>query len=396
MKFVAESRTEEMAPKKYDVIVIGGGVLGASVAYHCAKDGLTVLVLEKNEPLCLTSGATYAWLGSHLKMPASYNRLNRDGIAMYAGLEKELESDLEYSEIGSIFLMRTEREFEEARQRITELNAEGFPLELLDGKAVLRREPLLPALYSGGYLCPIDIEVNPFKTVAAYLRKARELGAELRFQTEVTSLGSGGGDTRTVVAGERSFETRHVVSATGIFTPAIAAMVGAEVPMVQSRGQILVTEKSEKRLNGFVACLGDPGRGGFMLKQVSSGNFLFGYTQEPVSFDDSVTYDGFTSIARTLADSVPALRSLAILRSYGGIRPIPSDALPIISEAPGQPGLILLVMHSGFTLSVLVGRAVAARLAGREDSPLFTEFSLERFAGQQPAAGTASAFGGSG
>ena len=232
--------------------------------------------------------------------------------------------------------------------------------------------------------------MNPFNTVAAYLRKARELGAKLRFQSEVTSLGSGSGGTRTVVAGEHAFEARHVVSATGIFTPAIAAMVGVEVPMMQSRGQILVTEKSERRLNGFVACLGDPGQGGFMLKQVSSGNFMFGYTQEPISFDNSVTYDGFTSVARTLADSVPALRSMTIIRSYGGIRPIPQDALPIISEVPGQPGLILLVMHSGFTLSVLVGRAVAARLAGREDSPLFTEYGLERFTGQQPMAGTAN------
>ena len=384
-----------MSAKTYDVIVIGAGVLGASVAYHCAKEGLAVLVLEKNEPLCLTSGATFAWLGSHLKMPPSYNRLSREGIAMYAGLEQELESDLEYSQIGSIFMMRTEQEYEEARQRIKEWQAEGLPLELIDGKEVLRREPLLPPFYSGGYLCPVDIEVNPFKTVAAYLRKARELGAELRYHCEVTSLGSGGGGKRTVVAGEHSFEGRTVVSGTGIFTPAIAAMVEVEVPMIQSRGQILVTEKSEQRLNGFVACLGDPGAGGFMMKQVKAGNFMFGYTQEPVHFDNSVTYEGFTGIARTLAASVPALRSLVILRSYGGIRPMPRDTLPIISEVPGQPGLILLIMHSGFTLSVLVGRAVAARVTGKEDSPLFTEFGLERFAGQQPMAGTASAFGGS-
>ncbi len=80
----------------YDVIVVGGGVLGASTAYHCGKAGLRVLLLDKEESLSGTSGATFAWCGAHLKSPASYNLMSQRAIGLYAGLEEELEADLEY------------------------------------------------------------------------------------------------------------------------------------------------------------------------------------------------------------------------------------------------------------------------------------------------------------
>jgi sarcosine oxidase subunit beta len=89
----------------YDVIVIGGGVLGASAAYHCGREGLRVLLLEKDEALSGTSGATFAWCGAHLKSPAAYNLMSQEAIGLYAGLEAELEANLEYGRVGSISLL---------------------------------------------------------------------------------------------------------------------------------------------------------------------------------------------------------------------------------------------------------------------------------------------------
>ncbi len=380
-----------MSARAYDAIVLGAGIVGTSIAYHCARAGLSVLLLDRGEPLGNTSGATFAWLGSHLKLPADYNRFTREAIALYAGMEAELDAELEYSRLGSVTLLRTPAEMEQVGGTVRELQADGAPLELWTPAQVRAREPVIGEGFAGGVYCPVDIEINPFKTAAAYLRRAREHGAHVRYRSEVTALSTAGGAVDGVVAGGESYRGRCVVSATGIDSPRIGAMAGVAVPVEQSRGQILVSEKTAPRLGGFVGCRG---AGGFMLRQVRAGNFLLGYTSEPVQDDHAVTLEGITGIAHTIAREVPALRDLSLLRAYAGIRPLPRDGLPILGEAPGRRGLLFAVMHSGYTLSAMVGRCVAARITGGDDRGAFRTYGLERFAdmGERPAEG--GAFGG--
>jgi sarcosine oxidase subunit beta len=201
----------------------------------------------------------------------------------------------------------------------------------------------------------------------------------VRFGTEVTGVELAAGAVRAVVAGEERFEATAVVIAAGIHTPRIGRLAGVEVPVNQSRGQILVTERTEKRLRGFLNCRGTPEAGGFMVRQARPGNFLLGYTEEPVVGDNRATYEGVTGIGRVIARTFPALRDLQVLRTYAGIRPLPPDGLPILSEVPGRAGLIVAVMHSGYTLGAMVGRTVAAHLAGTDRSACFRDFSLARF-----------------
>ncbi len=156
--------------------------------------------------------------------------------------------------------------------------------------------------------------------------------------------------------------------------------------MRQSRGQILVTERAPRLLNGFVGLRKGPPEGGFMMRQVRSGNVLVGYTEEDVTFDRQVTPEGIALLARNAAAGLPALRPLQVIRAYAGIRPMPEDGLPILSEIPGRPGLILTVTHSGYTLSVLVGRTVARHITGKDQSGYFETYGLRRFAAEKEAA----------
>ncbi|MCZ6627821.1 MAG: FAD-dependent oxidoreductase, partial [SAR324 cluster bacterium] len=148
--------------------------------------------------------------------------------------------------------------------------------------------------------------------------------------------------------------------------------------------------------NGFLGLRRAPTEGGFMLRQVSSGNVLVGYTEEKVGFDRRVTMAGMRLLADNAMAGFPPLADLQVIRVYAGIRPMPADGLPILSELPGRPGMILIATHSGYTLSVLVGRTVANRLAGKDQSGYFETYGLSRFAHQAAATPLAAAgsFGG--
>ena len=197
----------------YDVIVIGGGVLGASTAYHCSKEGLHVLVLDKDESLSGTSGATFAWCGAHLKSPASYNLMSQAAIELYAGLEKELGAELEYGRVGSISLLMP-RPYEQWRERIGPMRAEGYALKLLDARQVRTLEPETPEFYGGGLHCPMDVEINPFLLVPAYLRKAKELGAQVQYGREVLAIEAGDSGCHVTTRHAR-YRAGRVVLATG-------------------------------------------------------------------------------------------------------------------------------------------------------------------------------------
>ncbi len=375
-----------MPTAEYDVIVIGGGVLGASITYHSAKRGLRALLLEKSEFLTGTSGATFAWVGSHVKKPASYNLFSQEAVRLYAGLEAELEDGIEYEVVGSIELVRTGEDLAQAREEVKTLREQGFNLEVLPYEDVKRKEPIVPPAFSGGIYCPSDAMVNPFSTVRAYLNKARRLGAEVRTRTEVVSILRTGGAVRGVVTPQGEFRADWVVSATGIHTPLIGEMIGVAVPMRRSRGNVLVTERAPRCINGVLGA----GRGKadreFSMRQPLAGNILIGPTADDVTFDRSVTADNMFRLAQSAAAGLPALRNLSIIRAYGGVRPMPNDGLPIISEVAEVPGMILVVTHSGITLSVMIGRTVAAHVAGKDESEHFSHYGLERFASESQRA----------
>ena len=369
-----------MKARRSDVLVIGGGVLGASIAYHCACSGLSVTVLDRAEPLAGASGATFAWVGAHLKQPAAYNRHSQQAIALYDGLERALEADLELERVGSLILLEDDEAFERATAQLPELKGQGFALHLLDAKQVCQKEPLVPPdSFRGAWHCPLDLEVNPFKLVSAYLHKAAALGAQLVNNTEISGFGRQAGRLAYAVTPKGEYHAERIVLAAGIHTADIGRLLDLSIPIGQSRGQILVTEKSPRRLHGFLASLTPPQQGGFMMRQVRSGNILLGYTSETVDFDSRVTPEGLGAVASNTLAAFPCLADLSVIRAYAGIRPMPADGLPILSEVAACPGLIVAATHSGYTLSVLIGQTAANYIVGTGGGELFRTYALERF-----------------
>jgi glycine/D-amino acid oxidase-like deaminating enzyme len=378
--------------ERFDLVVVGGGVIGSSVAYHCAARGQRVLLLEQGEPLTGTTGATFAWLGAHLKKPASYNRLSQQAIACYEGLETALQADVEYARLGSVLLVRGEDELERWRGELAAYREQGFRLELWEGARLRQHEPVVPPSFAGALHCPVDVEVNPFRLVQGYLSAARRLGAQVRFGVRVTGFERAAGAVTGVVTSAGRFAARQVVCAVGIDADRMGALLGVEVPILRVKGQVLVTERWPRTLNGFLAYTMPVEQGGFMVKQVRAGNFVLGYTQEQDVDDRDSTWDGVTTVARNVARGLPALGSVNVIRAFAGVRVVPKDSLPIISEVEGWAGVVMLAMHSGLTLSVLVGRTVAEHFGGEDRSAVFREYGLARFA--QAQAVSVTAFGG--
>jgi len=368
-----------MASQRYDAIVIGGGVVGASIAYHAVRAGLRVLLLDKDEFLAGTSGATFAWVGAHFKKPTHYNLFSQEAVRLYKGLEAELGTSIEHDVVGSIELVETEAELHRVDEEVEALRAEGFDLVVLPGEEIRRREPIVPESFAGGVYSPNCAMVNPFRTVMAYLARARELGAEVRHGVEVRGILRAAGRVEGVATDQGEFRADWVVSAAGIHTPLVAAMVGVEVPMRRLRGNVLVSEVVERRINGVLGAGRGQGAGEFSMRQTRAGNILVGPTSDEVEFDRTVTRDNVFRLAGNVARALPALADVRIIRTYAGVRPMPRDGQPIISEVPGASGMVFVVTHSGFTLSVLVGRTVAAHLAGKDDTPHFQTYGLARF-----------------
>nr|WP_074956541.1 FAD-binding oxidoreductase [Alicyclobacillus macrosporangiidus] len=355
-------------PGDADTVIIGAGVVGNTIAFHLAERGHDVMVIDKNYPLSGTSGSTQAWVWVHTKTPASYAEFSMLSAELYPHLKRRI-GDVEYQRTGGISPIFNAADMERAKRLIETHTARGIRIQLLSRDEVLDKEPNLSPHIIGATYSPIDGNVNPLRLVDSYRRAALKHGARYSFYNPVLAIEEGQGGFR--ISTERGvISCKRLVLAAGPWSEQIGRMVGIHIPVRPVRGQILVTEPLQPLLRYTMSG----------LRQTQNGEMLIGYSKEEVGFDRRTTLHVIRQTASMAVRYVPALENVQLVRAFSGLRAMPKDELPILGSIPGHPGLYVAAMHSGYTLSPLVGTLMAELILDGETSISIHEYSITRFA----------------
>jgi len=368
--------------KSADVIVVGGGVIGTSVAYYAAKAGKKVTLLERGDIASGTSGACDGFIILQSKNPGPHLELALQSAAMYRTLSAELDYDLEYMPCGGMVVAETEKQAELLRGLIKKQQAAGLAVELLPIKDARESEPLLAEDLWGAAYCKDDAQVNPIRVAQGFAQAAHRLGAQVQSGINVKGLVVENGRVCGVQTAEGVLKADKVVNAAGVWAPELVAPFGLELPIKPRRGQILVTEPLPSMLRHVLLCacyliakyhpeeldLTDRQHRlgvGLAVEQTAHGGLLIGSTREFVGFDRRTTLAGIEAVARHAKRILPALAGVNIIRTFSGLRPHTPNGLPILGPVAELPGLIMAAGHEGdgIALAPVTGKKIAEYLA---------------------------------
>ena len=382
-----------MAHTRADVLIIGGGVIGTSIAYFLSRRNIRVILLEKGELAGGTSGACDGLIFLQSKKPGLHLQLSLASQELYAALEDELPQSMGYRNTGGLVVMESEQEFEAMQASVHTQQENGLEVSLLDRQQLLEMEPCLSAQLFGAAYSPLDSQVDPIALAQALALGAQAGGAKLYPHTEVMDIRRTRGRIDGVQTRKERFHAQIVVNAAGIWAPQIGRMLGLSLPITPRRGQILVSESLQPLLGKCLlsarylsakhqsAAQDTEQGGGVSMEQTGSGNLLLGSTREFVGLNQRTTLSGLQGIARAAVRIIPKLREVQLIRSFAGLRPFTPDGLPILGEVPEHPGLILAAGHEGdgIALAPITGRLIAELIVDGKPSFPLEAFSFDRF-----------------
>jgi glycine/D-amino acid oxidase-like deaminating enzyme len=381
-----------VVPNTADAVIIGAGVIGASIAYHLTRHGIKPLLVEKSDPAAGSSGACDGLVFLQSKKPGLHLKLALESRRRFEGLVDQLGSGIEFRNPGGMCLIESEAELAAMQLFVAEQRTSGLDVELIDGDEARRREPCLSEKVIAATYSALDSQVNPYALTFAFLGTAKSAGARILMGENVQGVEVTGGRIRAVITENRKIDTPLVINAAGALAAEVGRLAGLEIPIKPRRGQIIVTAAVPPLLRHclisaqYVAVKFKPelaatGGMGFSLEQADSGNILIGSTREFVDFDRRSTFDGIRTIARRIAPVIPALKRVPVIRTFGGLRPYTPDGLPILGKVAGLEGFIMAAGHEGdgIALSPITGELIADLIVtGKTQFPL-EDFRLERF-----------------
>jgi sarcosine oxidase subunit beta len=363
-----------------EVIIIGAGVVGCSIAYHLAKMGChDVTVLEKN---FIGSGSTEKCAGGiRQQFSKEANiRLSVESVRFFERFEEETDHPADFRQNGYLMLATSEDELETFRQSVALQRSLGVeanllsPQEARDVVPQLNIEDILGATY-----CPSDGYADPYSVVQGFASAAKRLGVKIYQEAEVTSM-RWTGHAWCTTATRGKFQSPTVVVAAGAWTGQIGNMVGVDIPVHPLRRHIFVTTPlQEVAKNGPMVvefC------SGFWFRREGPGLILgMRNPEEQYSFDTGVDWGFLPTIAKVASHRLPFLEDIGICRAQAGLYEDTPDANAIIGTVPGMRGLYLGCGFSGhgFMHSPAVGRMVAELVLEKLPASEFLSFALERF-----------------
>ena len=382
-------------------MVVGGGVIGSSVAYCLAKKGVKVIVVEKKEGL--SGGASGANQGGcPLQLFESpVLELARESLKLYKNLAEEIGCDIEYENVGSLVCSVDEKQFSDMEKHFQDKQREGINVRLIEGHQLRKLEPTL------GEDIIIGVEewdswmVNPFKVNYGFVYAARKLGTEFLFSTQVKKIERDKERIVSVITDREKIKTDFVVNAAGAWASEIGEMLGLTIPVRARRGQIIVTEPVplNKRWRyildadyltaafdlAAVEKSKDPriklGVAGSYIQE-KSGNWTIGSSRDFAGYNNRVTMQTLKYMAKRVIKFVPRLKDISCIRTFAGLRPFCYvDGLPILSKIKSPQNFVIATGHAGegMTLAPITGKLIAELMTESRTSLSIDAFSFSRF-----------------
>jgi len=369
-------------PAAADVVVIGAGIMGLSVAYHLAADHRlsNVLVLDAGY-LCggasgRNGGGVRAQWSSEINI-----RLMRESLALFRQFAERHKINTWFRAGGYLFLARTDAAAAQLEANVRLQNQCGVHSALLSPGGIssitpeLSTEGVTAASYNAS-----DAVVFPWPFVWGYAESARRLGVSVQPFTRVIGIETQGRSITSVVTERGRVRTAVVVNACGAYSPSVAAMLGIDLPTHPHRHEICSTEPLKPWLEPLVADLSD----GLYFSQSIRGEIVGGIGNErvPSGADQRSSARFLALYSRALTRACPRLGAVKVLRQWAGLYDISPDSSPIIGPVDTIDGFFLLsgFMGHGFMMAPVVGQRVAASIARGISDELFERWSLKRFA----------------
>jgi glycine oxidase len=364
-----------------DVVVVGGGVVGAAAAWSLAREGVSVALLEREGLASQASGAAAGMLLplAEAEGPGPLRRFGLRGLERLATLCDELRDrtgiDPEYVASGALQVATSPDRARALEARAHELAEHGCAW--LDADAARAREPRLSPDVLGALWSPREAHVRSPLLVRAYAAAAAQLGARIEVGVAVRGLCREGARVVGVRSDAGEWSAPHVVLSTGARAADAGAWLGPgrALAIEPVRGQILALDVPPPRLDAIV--LGD----GVYLVHKRDGSLVVGATEERVGYDCRVTVAGVESLLAAATKLAPALADAGFRNAWAGLRPATPDGLPMIGPVPGVEGLIIAAGHhrNGVLLSAVTAELVAGVVLGKGMPAGAAAFAPERF-----------------
>ena len=374
------------------VIVIGGGLVGAATAYFAAREGMRVTLLEKEHAGHGASGRNPGFVWLHCRNPGWALDVSFAGRRLYDELRDELPVPFEFRGEGGLIYFKTSEQAAVFEEFVDARRAAGLNMELIDGAEVRRLVgPIRPDVL-GASFCSDDAQINTPTVVDALVAGARAEGADVREGVEVSDVVFAGGAVAGVETDVGRVQGESVVVATGAWTSGLLHRAGLDARVGRERLQVLATKPRTRDIvpvvygplaakqyslfrdlpswkdEAFLAPLEDEW-GSWMLQLVSqraNGETLLGCPMDyPHQVDHDVTLSGLGAITAAIAEDFPGLKNAPVDRMWSGTLPFTSDMVPVIDEV--RPGLFVAAGHVfGNAAGPITGKLLAQLLRGAE------------------------------
>lgn len=361
-----------------DYTIIGGGIVGLSVAWGLLRRGLSVTVLDGDDRSFRASRGNFGlvWVQSKGMNQPRYAKWSQQSAKIWSDFAKEVGDNTGLSipleQKGGLDLHFSEETLATTVEKYEKLKAQlggDYPYEVLGHNALRKSEPHIGPKVLGAILHHQDGHANPLKLLIALAADVRRLGGRVLNGKTVTDVEKSE-EFRITCADGTILTSPKVVLSAGLGAARLGPKMGFKAPIRPQRGQVLITEKLPKLIN----------RPSLIARQVDEGGIQIGATNEEVGFDDRVTQPGLSGLAAEAIAAYPALARAQLVRSWGALRILSPDGLPIYQQSTEMPGAYLVTCHSGITLAAAHARFLPDWLEQTDAAPNLEVFSEDRFA----------------
>ena len=381
-----------MNPYSPHIVIIGGGVIGTSIAFHLSNQDVQVTLIEVGDLAAGSSGACDGLVFMQSKKPGIHLRLAMESLKRFDALQKQLPFDIEFRKTGGLVVIQTQAEYLAMETYVKEQQALGLDVQLLDRDQTRQKEPYLSSSVAGAAFSPMDAQVNPINLTLGFAMAAKKNHARIMTGVKVLDILEKNHRVTGVATTKGTIDADLVVNAAGSQAGQVARLVDIFMPVKPRRGQIVVTHGGDPVLShclisaSYIAAKYDPdlaGRSGqgISMEQTDNGNLLLGSTREFAGFNKETTLSGIQGIIKQCAAVLPVLEQFQIIRSFAGLRPFTPDGLPILGPVNSLEGFIMAAGHEGdgIALSPITGHLMSQVLVGKKPDIGLDPFSPDRF-----------------